>query len=199
MFWTGQTCMPLHTDILSYVTAAVISETFWTAIGSVGTVAALFLIYRQVKHARYVSAYEFLRREDDRFRTEEMMKHRRDLATALLSHPEDFRQIDVVADFLLDYFEDLGLLVRKGLAPGYLVWSMTGYYVLRYWHALLPYINWVHQEWKDNTYYSDFEYLYGQVSKMEKRQTGKNAIEFTDSDLRNFLNEELAEAAITSG
>lgn len=156
-----------------------------------GTVAALFFIYKQVQHARNVAAYEFLRREDDRFRSDEMRKHRSQIARVLLSQPDNFDELDAVADFLLDYFEDLGVITRQGLAPMYFVWSMNCYYALRYWHALSRYINWSRAQSNDATYYADFEYLYRQVSKLERQQTGRKVIPFSDADLRDFLREEL--------
>ncbi len=176
---------------LSQIVELITSATLWTALGAVGTVAGLFFIHRQIQHARNVAAYEFLRREDDRFRTDDMRRRRSELAVALLLHPDDYSQIDAVADFVLDYFEDLGVILRKGLAPVYFMWSMNCYYILRYRYALLPYITWVRREWEDKKYYADFEYLFQQVAKIEKQQTGQKKIAYTDAEIRDFLKEEV--------
>jgi ribosomal-protein-alanine N-acetyltransferase len=181
----------LAIEIVRSVEVIISMQTFWIALGAIGTVVTLFFIQRQLRHARYVSAFEFLRREDDRFRTDEMRKHRSDLATTLLLYSTDFQKIDDVADFLLDYFEDLGIILRKRLAPGYLVWSMNCYYVLRYWHALLPYVAWVRAKWNDTCYYSDFEYLYRALARKQRRETGREIIEPDYNELRDFLKEEL--------
>jgi [ribosomal protein S18]-alanine N-acetyltransferase len=170
----------------------VSSPTFWTAVAAVGTVVALLFIQRQLKHARHVSAYEFLRKEDDRFREPEMRGRRSDLALALLSYPEDYEALDEVADYLLDYFEDLGLIIKSRLAPPYFMWTMNCYYVLRYWHGLHNYITWARAQWEDRTLYADFEYLYRAVSKVERRETGRAKIEFTQEEIREFLQEELS-------
>jgi len=183
--------MLLVSHVGDFLLSVLLSPTFWTAIGAVGTVIALIFIYQQIRHARNVAAYEFLRREDDRYRTEEMKKNCSDLAIVLLRYPNDLHQIDIFADVLLDYFEDLGIILRNGLSPIYFIWSMNCHYVLRYWHILQPYIMWTRVEYQDNTYFSDFEYLYKKVAKFELRKTGKSKIEFSDRDIRQFLKEEL--------
>lgn len=149
------------------------------------------MIYRQVKHGRHIAAYEFLRREDDRFTTPEMRKRRSDLAKVLLLEHDNFREIDEVADYLLDYFEGIGLIVNQRLAPSYFVWCWSCYYILRYWHALLPYVKWARTQSGDKTYYREFEKMYRNVSRMDLREAGKKGTEFSHAEVRDFLREEL--------
>ena len=178
-------------DLVNRVMTLLISQTFWTAIGAIGTVSALYFIYRQIATARDIAAYEFLRKEDDRFRSEDMARHRSDLAKVLLLRSNDYKQIDEYADYVLDYFEDLGLMLRNNLASEYLIWTSNCYYVLRYWELLKEYIDWVRKEKNDLTYHSDFEYLHKKMLKFEKRATKKKKIAFTQDELREFLEEEL--------
>jgi hypothetical protein len=67
-------------------------QTLWAAIQAMGAVIALFFIYRQIADGRRVSAYEFLRREDDRFQSDRMTQHRSSVAKMLLSRPKN--QVD---------------------------------------------------------------------------------------------------------
>jgi len=184
--------MKLVYYIFDQIVVLLSSVTFWTAIGAFGTVGALYFIYKQISNARDVAGYEFLRREDDRFRSGDMLQKRHNLAKVLILNPDNFKQIDAYADFILDYFEDLGLLLRKKLVSEYFVWTMNCYHVIHYWVVLTDYINWVREDRGDPTYYCEFEYLYKKMLKFEKKMT-KKKIEFTSDDLREFLEEELCE------
>lgn len=166
------------------------SQTFWMAIAAVGTVVTLFFIYKQIASAKNITAYEFLRKEDDRFRSEDMGADRTNLAKILILNPDKYAEIDQYADYVLDYFEDLGLLLRKKIVPEYFIWTTCCYYVLRYWEITKKYINWVRKEKNDPTYYSEFEYLYKRMLKLEQKNT-KKKVEFTQIELQEFLDEEL--------
>ena len=154
-------------------------------------IGTLFLIYKQLAASRDVAAYEFLRREDDKFSSKEMRRDRSKLAMILFLRPTDFEEIDIYADDILGYFEDLGLMLRKGLAPQYFVWTMNCYYVLNYWTVLTEYIEWARKDKDDQTYYSEFEYLYKKMFKLEKKLTKKKTIKFAQDECREFLKEEL--------
>lgn len=185
--------MELLTHIFNFLTAVFKSGTFWAAVAAIGTVSSLYFIYKQITNTRKAAAYEFLRREDDRFRSEKMLCERSNLAKILLLSPDNYNEIDIYADQIFDYFEDLGLILRKGLAPVYFVWAMNAYYVLRYWAVLAKFIQWVREDRNDPTYYCDFEYLHQRILKFEKKMTGKKKIEFTPNQLHKFLMEELKE------
>ena len=183
--------MKIFSYIYNYVLLILKSQTFWTALGSVGAIVTLYFIYKQLAASRNVAAYEFLRREGDRFRSKEMRRDRSKLAITLLLKPNNFGEIDIYADYILDYFEDLGLMLRKGLVPDSFVWTTDCYYVLRYWAALTEYIEWVRKDKDDQTYYSEFEYLYKKMFKLEKKLTKKKTILFSHDVCREFLEEEL--------
>jgi hypothetical protein len=187
--------MKIFSNIYNYVLLILKSQTFWTAfwtaLGSVGTIVTLYFVYKQLAASRNVAAYEFLRREDDRFSSKEMLRDRSKLVMVLLLRPTDFEEIDIYADNILSYFEDLGLILRKGLAPQYFVWTMNCYYVLNYWIALTQYIEWARKDKDDRTYYSEFEYLYKKMFNLEKKLRKKKTIKFSHDECREFLEEEL--------
>lgn len=131
------------------------SPTFWTGAGSIGAIATLCFIYKQIAGARNVSAYEFLRKEDDRFNSPKMKNHRANLARRLILFPDTLGLLDEdCACGVCGYFEDLGLLLRKGITPKYLTWTMFDYRVLRYWTLLRPHIVYYRDRKQDDTYYS---------------------------------------------
>jgi hypothetical protein len=102
---------------------AIRSATFWTAVGAIGAIFTLLLIYKQIASARGVSAYQFLRSEDERFESREMARERSNLARALIMYPERFEKIDPHAGAVCHYFEDLGLMLKKGITPKYFTWT----------------------------------------------------------------------------
>lgn len=165
------------------------TEAFWTAVGAIGAIVALYFIYRQLTHAKNIAALEFLLKLDERFSSSEMRKSRRKLAEVLTDNPDDYIKIDEIADDVLGFFEDLGIMVRKKTIPEDLAWQMNCYYVLRYWDLLSKYISWVRKERDDLTYYSEFEYLYRKMLRLEERMVGKK-ITLRPNELQGFLEDE---------
>ena len=78
-------------NIVNCLITLIKSQVFWTATAAIGTVSTLFFIYKQIANARKINAYEFLRREDDRFRSEDMRRNRHDLAKVLILRPHDYK------------------------------------------------------------------------------------------------------------
>lgn len=167
------------------------SQTFWMALGAIGTVLTLCFISKQVAGARNVNAYQFLRQEDERFHSPEMMRCRSNLARVLLTTPGKYDLMQPDADEICGYFEDLGLLLRKGIAPKYLTWTMFDRRILRYWQLLSPYIRNNREQERDDTIYSEFEYLWKKIARFEKNALRRNRIEVDQTSLNQYLHDEL--------
>jgi ribosomal-protein-alanine N-acetyltransferase len=181
----------LLTTFFEVAENTISSQTFWMAVAAIGGILSLFFIYTQIANARAISAYEFIRKEDDRFRSNYMQSNRSNLAKTILFDETNYKNIDQYADFVLDYFEDLGLLLEKRLVPLYIVWSSSCYYILLYWNILSDYIYWVRKTRNDQTYFCCFEYLHKRIMKYEKTATKKREIEYKKRDLLAFLLEEM--------
>jgi ribosomal-protein-alanine N-acetyltransferase len=133
-----------------------------------------------------------------------MRTYRSELAKALLSGAsfEELNRSDC-ADGVLDPLEDWGTLVNRGIVPDYVMWTTSGWYILRYWRALLPYIKWVRthhgrMEHGDPTYFQEFERLHRRIVKLEERGRRRwvlwherNPFSLDERDLNQFLIEEL--------
>ena len=169
----------------------LVSGTFWTAVAAVGSVVALFFIYSQIASATHVSAYEFLRREDDRFESPEMKRARSNLAKLLILCPQNYEVIDRYAETVCDYFEDLGLLLKEKITPEFFTWTMFSDYTIDYWTSLSSYVADLRVGSKDDTYYSEFEYLYKRMVRFEKKMRKTKEIKLTEQDRRSFLEREL--------
>src|SRR5437867_3615199 len=162
----------MQLGLLDELVAIISSGVFWTAVGAVGAVSMLFLIRKQIEADANVNAYKLIKTEDDRFSTAELKRSRSNLARALLlgAASEDLDAADD-ADSVLNVFEDLGVLVKGRIVRARLAWTTSAYYVLRYWEALKPHIDWVREKHEDQTYYCEFEELYKTVRNIEEHET----------------------------
>ena len=167
------------------------SPNFWTGLGALGTIITLFVIYKQIAGARNVSAYQFLGEHEDRFRSPEMRRRRSSLARVILANPGKYDLWSEHADYICDYFEDLGLMLKRGIAPKYLTWSKFDRRILRYWQLLSPYVLYFRREQGDPTYYNDFEYLWKKIARFEKNKLKRNHVDVEKRILDEFLHEEL--------
>lgn len=91
---------------------------------------------------------------------------------------------------VLDFFDDLGVLLEKKVVPIELLWSGFCYWVLRYRILLKDYINWIRKEENDPTFYCDFENLFKRILKREEKER-HTKIEITSEQLQDFIQEEM--------
>jgi hypothetical protein len=115
----------------------------------VGTVGGLVFVWWQVRQIREVNAYELLRDEVKRYNAPEMRVCRARLALTLLVSRRDFEKIEEDGKEVCAYFEDIGLLLRRGVVPRYYIWSMLSDDIFYYWQLLHDYLNWVRQTTKN--------------------------------------------------
>lgn len=149
----------------------------------------LYMIYRQISIARDVSAYEFLRKEDEVFESAQMKDFRSKLARHLMQCPGEFEKYDEYASAVCDWFENLGFLLRKNLAPDYLMWTMYCDSILSYWTFLQPSVDYWRKKSDDPNYYSEFEYLYRAMLAFER--TMRKDVTLIREQRRDFLRLEL--------
>ena len=164
---------------------------FWPALEAIATTVGIIFIYIQVKTTGKITSYDFLREEDDRFRTNEMKIHRSNLAIVLLKYPLDHKAIDAYSDFVLDYFEDFGIMLTRKIAKAEIIWSMNAYYILRYWQIMESHIRFIRKKLNNPTWYTEFQNLYKIIMEIELKETGKRKIVYSRQELRHFLIEEM--------
>lgn len=177
--------------ILNQVAEVLATEAFWVAVGAVGTIVTLFFIRTQIVAAKNIADYELYRKEDDRFRSDEMRANRSSLARALLlgATNRELNKSDY-ADSVLDQFEDWGVLLKNKIVPAQFIWTTHAWYVLRYWAVMKGYMEWVRRENNDATFFSEFEYLYKRIRRLEERGM-RREFSIKASELNAFLLEEL--------
>src|ERR1035437_3998690 len=94
------------------------------------------------------------------------------------------------ADDLFDFFELVGLYVRRNMLDVEVAHSMFFHWINLYWHAGKDYI--VRSRQRSTEIYSEFEGLYKRVLAVEMRDAPKSRdINPTEADVEAFLKQEL--------
>jgi hypothetical protein len=123
----------------------------------------------------------------DRFDSPAMLATRSLAAKALLdkSHPDQ-------ADDLFDFFELVGLYVRRNMLDTEVAHSMFFHWTNLYWHASKEYIK--KEQERSADIYRDFEDLYGRLLAIEMMNAPKSRdINPTEADVAAFLNQEVVQ------
>jgi hypothetical protein len=116
-----------------------------------------------------------------RFDSPAMQRDRKSLAEHFLSsRPE-------IPERVLDFFEDLGLFLRRGYLDEELAWDTFGFYAVRWWAVCRGYILEERRRQSDSTLFTDFEDL---AKRFLTRDTKAGLTEATPSDLQQFLKDE---------
>jgi hypothetical protein len=116
-----------------------------------------------------------------------MMKARKRVAKALQNHIST-QEIDTV----LDFFETLGILVRRHAVDDELAWNSFSYWVLRYAALTQDHIVARRKNESDETYWQEFEFLIKRFTEIEiKKRNLKFPPSFSKEQLDSFLQEEI--------
>ena len=110
---------------------------------------------------------------------------RSNAASALL-HKQD----EVEAEDVFDFFETLGLFVKRGALDDHIAYSVFFHWINLYWKAGKHYIDLRRQD--AGALWGDFEHLYNKVCDIE-RETDADSKDLTmsHSRLREYLQEEI--------
>jgi hypothetical protein len=122
----------------------------------------------------------------DRFDGSRLLKARRELARRLLPNNASRDQIE---ETVLNFFEDMGLLLRLGYLDEKLMWSTFGFFAVRWWSACEDYIVNERETQNDSTLFKDFEDLTKRFKARDVR-AGLTVAKATPPDLKQFLEDE---------
>ena len=155
----------------------------WAAV--VAAAVAVYAIWAESRRSRFALGIDlFLRLEAD-FRNDRMLTARRVASKALRSeNPSD-------ADDVLDFFEMIGLLVRRGALDKHVVWHNFFYWIHRYYLLAQDYITAVQSE--DPTIWADLMELHRCLVLIEKkeRRCPDSKLQLSEAELTEFLKEEM--------
>jgi hypothetical protein len=117
-----------------------------------------------------------------RFDSAAMLRERSDLAAAYLSS-----RVPEIQERVLDFFEDLGLFVRRGYLDEERAWDTFGFYAVRWWATCKGYILQEREAQNDQTLFSNFEDF---TKRLRARDANANLTEPSPSNLDCFLKDE---------
>lgn len=126
---------------------------------------------------------------EDKFDSQSLISERKKLAEHLLtdtSHSE-------IQETVLNFFESVGMMLRKEYFDPDMVWLAFSFYAIRWWSVTKDYISEERRlEHDDNTIFEDFEYLVDEMYKfeMEKRHLSRAKLEPSKQDVERFLETE---------
>ena len=155
----------------------------WAAV--VAALTAIFAVMRESRRSRFQSGVDILFKLNDMFSTEGMRKTRRKAAKGI----RQGRNADV--DDVLDFFEVVGLLVRRRAIADLFVWHSFFYWTHRYYLLTKEYVASVRE--KDPTTWSDFVWLHQRLENVEKRRRkcSDEHVVVDKTELDEFLKEEM--------
>ncbi|HEX4158065.1 MAG TPA: hypothetical protein VHY79_06290 [Rhizomicrobium sp.] len=153
---------------------ALVAVTFWLVKGQL-TIA---------KEQRKIQLFLELRKEFDG----SLISDRKLLARQLL----DSVAHEEINEPVMNFFEDMGMLLRRDFLDREMIWDTFSYYARMWWSACKDYIAKERANLGDNTLFRDFDWLVERISEddVRKRRKTRAELEPSPSDLRVFLGAE---------
>lgn len=140
---------------------------------TVAVLVAIATLTIQGRRARTLLRIDVLFRFDNQFNSEQFRKIRSSAAFAVSKKAEDFRDVDEV----LDFFDTMGLMARKGALDLEMVWSTFYLLVDGWWNATAGYVR--ESQADDELTWEYFVELWQSLTKIEKKKTGSNESSLT--------------------
>ena len=162
--------------------------TAWVAV--VTALIAITAVWIEGRRARFSQGLDVLLKLSDQFNSEIFVKRRRLVAKGL--QDENTKRGDkweVAVGELLDHFQLVGMLLRKGVLDKELVHSEYYYWVSYYFY----YFKEIAIEWRriinDPTVWDDADYLYRELTTVERKYR-RDLSTPSEDNLKEFLSSE---------
>ncbi len=151
----------------------------WTAV--VASLTAIIALLCESSRSRFQLGVDMLLKFNDKFASDEFRKARRKAARGLKQGTNDD------ADDVLDFFEMIGLLVRRKAINEKFVWHSFFYSVHRYCLLSKDYIASSRKE--DATIWEDLIWLHSRLTKLEKklRRCSDDGLKVSTEELNDFI------------
>jgi hypothetical protein len=156
---SAKTSSVLGIRILTWFTASRI-------IALTSIVALVFAAW-QIRRARKLAQIQHLLQIDREFTGEALVSYRTELARKRLKGEAEPMELYRV----LDFFETIGLLVRRGYLDAYDVWSMYSHWMFNVYADFKSLISEYRLE--DSSYYAEFASLLKELERIEHQESGK--------------------------
>jgi hypothetical protein len=164
----------------------MLTATFLTALAALATAV---LTYIQLRQFRFAHSVDLLFQLEDRFETPIIRGARKSAAMALKNNA-GCEEIEPV----LDFFETIGILIRRHAVDEELVWNSFSHWALRYAALAREQIELRRISESDATYYEEFDQFVGRLTKIDTRKRRlKSPQSFSKNQLDGFLNDEASD------
>jgi len=167
---------------------------FWAKIpiivAVVGSILSIVSLAYQIRRSRFVVSIDLLLKFEANFFGAEKREIRSKAARGMLRESPDFSE----AEDVLDFFETIALLVKKGALDGYMVWHTFDYWISRYYEAAKDHI--LRRQQGEPQVWRDLPDLVQNLRRREMRASRLGDISETVPDaqeIKRFLEEELHE------
>ena len=194
------------------MTLICIDANIWNAVTSIATcllvIVALFVVCIQKNQLKLINSAKTINEYHDRYEFKDFKDKRKVLADIII------KKNDLGKEDVLILFETMGYLTQHKVLIEEMVWNEFSWDVIRYYNALrnyngTDYIDKLRKVNNDITLYSNFEWLYNSMIKIDikkrkaestkkrkaesirKRKVELNIVIPNQNDLNNFLNKEL--------
>jgi hypothetical protein len=167
-------------------------EIFWMAVTAIASWVLVgitfYLISNQIQISKNDLQVRIQLNFEERFESESFIRIRKNSSSQLLMK-KGFKGIH---EEILNFFESIGMLLRKKYFDEEMAWIGFGYYAIRYWEAYKEYIHAERARVKDDTLYTEFEFLKDQMYAIEmlKRKLTQEEIKIKPEEITDFLSEE---------
>ena len=159
----------------------------------VGSLVAIYQIWAESRTARFTIGVGLLTELFDRF-NEDNMWEKRSKASKFLIEKSDQTQFsekeDPDLDDILDFFEMIGLLMKRGALDPTMVWNTFFYHFNGYYHGAKNYMDWCIETKDDQTLWENVYFLYNHLIKIENKKRPVNKRRDFENEWKDVLKEE---------
>jgi hypothetical protein len=160
--------------------------TAWAGLAA--ALVAIYGLWAESRRHRFSMGVELILRLEEQFSTRRMYANRRKVACAFQN--EKYAEAVNEIDEIIDFFEGVGFLVKRGALERKVVWTFFFSYLFRFWHFSKEYIE--DERGHDPTLWTEFVDLYNNLLKIEwaDRRKRNAPLQLSQDDLEQFLREE---------
>jgi hypothetical protein len=151
-----------------------------------GVIVSLLVFAYQTYRGRFRTSIDLALKLKEQFDSRSFGAKRHSAASALL-----INKMAIEAEPIYDFFDMVGLLVRKGAIDREIAWSIFYDWVHGYWSNGAKYIGKVRAEKKDKTIWDNFEKLHKVLLEIQRREGNQSEPKLMpETEKTAFLEEE---------
>jgi hypothetical protein len=156
----------INTDGMAFIGPG--SEWFWTAVSGMVLAVTFIAIWRQLVLQRSAAGYAQLTDLSRQDVAEPMLRMKVEIYQALRDGREPAQVPYGAASYVIDFWEDIGVLVRHGHVDRRLLHEANGNGCRRWWATLRPFIERIRADVGPRAA-ENFEWLEGQMADLDRK------------------------------